>query len=386
MKATETKDVALITGACAAQSRESTTSVTIGIIGASGAVGSAVAQHLMRSCILKPGDRVLLVGHGTVANERKLLALRSDLLDAFDQNRMQIEVAPDIDGFEADIVVVAAGATISAEHKSRRDLALVNLPIFERIAEACAMRLPRALIIVVSNPVELAVEVLATSVDRHRVLGMGAQQDSLRFARAIANDLGLSRHDVRASVFGEHGDAMAPLWQSVALSARAAGYEHQLSALKAKAAKAPLKTRVAMLEQQVNAYLAKGDIAAAYRVAADSLPDARIFVEPRITAQSIHSTPNATANATVQLVAAALAADGRAVHGQVQLRREAFGIEGVCGVPIVINRDGWTLKDVDYLSRASREAIVESARSIRSFNARILRRAGHWEEPPTKVA
>ena len=195
MKATETKDMALITGARAAQSRESTTSVTIGIIGASGAVGSAVAQHLMRSCILKPGDRVLLVGHGTVANERKLLALRSDLLDAFDQNRMQIEVAPDIDGFEADIVVVAAGATISAEHKSRRDLALVNLPIFERIAEACAMRLPRALIIVVSNPVELAVEVLATSVDRHRVLGMGAQQDSLRFARAIANDLGLSRAD-----------------------------------------------------------------------------------------------------------------------------------------------------------------------------------------------
>jgi malate dehydrogenase len=96
MKATETKDMALITGACAVQLRESTTSVTIGIIGASGAVGSAVAQHLMKSCILKPGDRILLVGHGTVANERKLLALRSDLLDAFDQNRMQIEVAVNV--------------------------------------------------------------------------------------------------------------------------------------------------------------------------------------------------------------------------------------------------------------------------------------------------
>jgi malate dehydrogenase len=175
-------------------------------------------------------------------------------------------------------------------------------------------------------------------------------------------------------------------WQSVALSASAAEHEHQLSAVKAKASKEPLKPRVATLEQQVNGYLAKGDIAAAYLAAADSLPDARIFVEPRITAQSIHSTPNATANATVQLIAAALAADGRAVHGQVQLGREAFGIEGVCGVPIVINRDGWKLKDVDYLSRASREAIVESARSIRSFNAQIFRPTGHWEEPPTKVA
>jgi malate dehydrogenase len=265
-------------------------------------------------------------------------------------------------------------------------LALANLPIFQRIAEVCATRLPKALFIVVSNPVELAVEVLAGTVDRHRVLGMGAQQDSLRFARAIANDLGLNRHDVRASVFGEHGDAMAPFWQSVELSACRAGYEHQLSALKAKAEKAPLKTRVATLEHQVNGYLAKGDIVAAYRAAANSLPDARIFVEPLITAQSIHSTPNATANATVQLIAAALAANGRTVHGQVQLRREVFGIEGVCGVPIVIDRDCWKPKDVNYLGRASREAIVRSARSIRSFNAHILHSAGHWEERPKEVA
>ena len=224
--------------ACAAHSMQSITSVTVAIIGASGAVGSAVAQHLLKSWILKPRDRILLVGHGTVAHEGKLLALRTDLLDAFDQNRVQIEVVPDVDSFEADVIVVAAGATISAEHKTRRDLALVNLPIFQRIAEVCATRLPKALFIVVSNPVELAVEVLAGTVDRHRVLGMGAQQDSLRFARAIANDLGLSRHDVRASVFGEHGDAMAPLWQSVELSACGAGYEHQLSALKSKAEKA----------------------------------------------------------------------------------------------------------------------------------------------------
>ena len=360
--------------------------MTVAIIGATGAVGSAVVLHLLKSCILKPSDRILLVGRGTVANERKLLAVRTDLLDACDQNRVQIEIVLDVDSFEADIIVVAAGATLSAEHQTRRDLALVNLPIFQRIAEVCATRLPKALFIVVSNPVELAVEVLAGAVDRHRVLGMGAQQDSLRFARAIANNLGLSRHDVRASVFGEHGDAMAPLWQSVELSGRGAEYEHQLSTLKAKADKAPLKTRVATLEQRVNGYLAKGDIAAAYREAARSLPDARIFVEPHITAQSIHSTPNATANATVQLIAAALAADGRAVHGQVQLRREVFAIEGVCGVPIVIDRDGWKPKDVNYLSRASREAIVESARSIQSFNIRILESAGHREERSKEVA
>src|SRR5205823_14643948 len=71
--------------------------------------------------------------------------------------------------------------------------------------------------IVVRNPVELGVEILSCAADRKRVIGMGAQQDSLRFARAIAADLGITRHDVRATVMGEHGQAMVPLWRSVEL-------------------------------------------------------------------------------------------------------------------------------------------------------------------------
>jgi len=79
--------------------------------------------------------------------------------------------------------------------------------------------LSRALFIVVSNPVELAVKILSSAIDRERVIGMGAQQDSLRFARAIAVDLEISPHDVRASVLGEHGLGMIPLWRSVELHA-----------------------------------------------------------------------------------------------------------------------------------------------------------------------
>jgi malate dehydrogenase len=153
---------------------------------------------------------------------------------------------------------------------------------------------------------------------------MGAQQDSLRFARAIATDLGLSRQDVRASVFGEHGQAMVPLWQSVELLTDAEGPKAAFAALEAKASAAPLKARVERLSQEVDGHLAKGDIAAAYRATARALPDARIFVEPHITMKSIRSTPNATANATVELIAAFLAADGRTVHGQVQVMGELF--------------------------------------------------------------
>ena len=151
-------------------------SVQIAILGASGAVGSALAVHILRSGLLEPQDYLMLVGHGAHSIERRLMPVRVDLLDAFDDERVQISVVPDIDEFEADIVVVAAGETKSSENATRRDLAVVNLPIFRQIVQECAARLPRALFIVVSNPVELAVQVLTEVVDRQRVIGMGSRQ------------------------------------------------------------------------------------------------------------------------------------------------------------------------------------------------------------------
>ena len=99
----------------------------------------------------------------------------------------------------------------------------VNLADIADIAAAphganAALQRQKEVFIVVSNPVELAVQVLSQKTDRHRVIGMGAQQDSLRFARAVANDVGISRYYVRASVLGEHGLSMLPLWESVELS------------------------------------------------------------------------------------------------------------------------------------------------------------------------
>jgi len=61
------------------------------------------------------------------------------------------------------------------------------------------------------------------------------------------------------------------------------------------------------------------------------------------------STPNATANATLQLIVAALTADKRRVHGQVKLAGKALGIDGVCGFPIMIGREGWRLWDIECL-------------------------------------
>jgi hypothetical protein len=65
---------------------------------------------------------VCCFGHGQSWIERKLLSVRVDLLDAFDEERVAVEIAPDITDFEADIFVVAVGATISNEHTTWRRL------------------------------------------------------------------------------------------------------------------------------------------------------------------------------------------------------------------------------------------------------------------------
>ena len=344
----------------------------VAILGATGAVGSALAPHLLRSGLLGAADLLSLVGHGIPSTEQRLLAERIDLLDAFDDQRVAIDVVPDIDRFEADIVVVAAGQTVSPEHPTRQDLARVNRPIFERIADLCVGRLPHGLFIVVSNPVELGVSILARRIERHRVVGVGAQQDSLRFARAIATDLDISRHDVRATVIGEHGQRMVPLWDSIELLVDDPAYRKKLQALRQAAGETDLQQRVTSLREETGRLLAEERIADAYEAVRRALPDARIFMEPFVSAHCMHSTPQATANATLQLIAAALAADRRLVHGQVALEGEAFGIQGVYGIPITLSRSGWQVAEAVRLDERLAAVITEGAKAVQAFIDEVL--------------
>ena len=344
----------------------------IAILGASGSVGSALASHILRARLLEPEDRLLLVGHGVLTTERKLLSTRIDLMDAFDDERVRMEVVPDVSDVDADIVIVAAGVTISSTNPTRRDLGAANRAIFEHIADQCVTRLSQALFIVVSNPVELAVKIFSFALDRRRVIGIGAQQDSLRFARAIAADLRVSRHDVRATVMGEHGAAMIPLWRSVELMSDNPRATDHLARLFVSSAELPLESRLAALRSEVSQLLSEERISESYALTQRALPDARIFVEPYITAHCLHSTPNATANAALQCVAAALANDHRRIHGQVDLRGEVLGLNGVCGIPLTISKNGWNSEPLDWLESDEISAVKKSTQSIEDFISGIL--------------
>lgn len=140
------------------------------MLGATGDVGRQVCSQLIERRVLPPTSRLQLVGRRGGGSERAAHGLRADLIDAYDEHAPLIDVALD----PADVVV--------------------------------------------SNPVELGVRVLADALGRHRVIGMGAWLDTLRFRREIAVSSGLRRHRIGGFVGGAHGPDLVPLWSTVRIS------------------------------------------------------------------------------------------------------------------------------------------------------------------------
>jgi len=88
------------------------------------------------------------------------------------------------------------------------------------------------------------------------------------------------------------------------------------------------------------------------------------MVEPFITQSQIHSTPNATANATLEILSAAVVADGRRVHGQVQLSGQFHDIHGVCGIPLEVRLNGWQVSSQSQPTSAEIAELRASAGAI----------------------
>ena len=348
-------------------------SLTIAILGASGAVGSALSTHILRSTLLEPGDRIQLVGHGEENSTGRLLAIRMDLMDAFDDHRVLIEVLHDVTSSDADLVVVAASLPWPEGCVDRKEIGRMNVPLFRHVAEQCAEHLPDASYIIVSNPVELAVKIFSDVIPRKQVMGMGAEQDSLRFARSIARSLHMGRHEISAGVWGEHGSNMVPIWSSARIRSRDSEKISALEELKEKAAMQPLATRVPQLLSEVKAHLASGQVRKAYQLAEESLPDARIFIEPFITMSAIHSTPNATANAVLNCISAWKADDERRLHAQVLLNGELNGRTGVCGVPIGFGPGGWRLELDEPLLPTEETHVEDAFEAIQMFLKECLK-------------
>ncbi len=112
----------------------------------------------------------------------------------------------------SDIVVVTSGLA-RQPGMSRDDLLAKNASIVRSVVERSAAVSPRAIIIVVTNPLDAMCHVAmkASGFPRERIIGMAGVLDSARFRTFIAAELNVSVRDVRAFVLGGHGDTMVPL-------------------------------------------------------------------------------------------------------------------------------------------------------------------------------
>ncbi|HVD62000.1 MAG TPA: malate dehydrogenase [Gemmatimonadaceae bacterium] len=173
-----------------------------------GNVGATTAQRLAEKELAR---RVILV----------------DIVEGIPQGKGldQWESAP-IEGFDtrvigtnsyeetagSEIVVVTAGIA-RKPGMSRDDLLNTNAGIVKQVSENIRDTSPDAIIIMVSNPLDVMSYVAkeVTKFPRERVLGMAGVLDTARYRSFIAEALDVSVRDIQAMVLGGHGDTMVPL-------------------------------------------------------------------------------------------------------------------------------------------------------------------------------
>jgi malate dehydrogenase len=113
---------------------------------------------------------------------------------------------------DSDIVVVTAGIA-RKPGMSRDDLLNTNAGIVKQVAEQIKRTSPKAIIIMVSNPLDVMayVALKVTGFPRERVIGMAGVLDTARYRSFLAEALDISVRDIQAMVLGGHGDTMVPL-------------------------------------------------------------------------------------------------------------------------------------------------------------------------------
>ena len=119
----------------------------------------------------------------------------------------------------ADVVVITAGAN-RKPGQSRLDLAQINTGIFRDMIPKIAAIAPNAVLVVVSNPVDVLTfsTIGFSGFPASRVIGTGTMLDTVRVQSILAKQAQVRAADVDAFVLGEHGDTALVPWSLCKIS------------------------------------------------------------------------------------------------------------------------------------------------------------------------
>jgi malate dehydrogenase len=179
----------------------------ITVVGA-GNVGATTAQRVAEKELAR---RVVMVDVvDGVPQGKGLDQWQSAPIEGFDSRVIGANGYDETAG--SDIVIITAGIA-RKPGMSRDDLLNTNAGIVKQVSEQIARTSPNAIIIVVSNPLDVMCYVAkkVTGFPRERVIGMAGVLDTARYRAFLAEALDVSVRDIQAMVLGGHGDTMVPL-------------------------------------------------------------------------------------------------------------------------------------------------------------------------------
>ena len=184
----------------------------ISIIG-SGKVGSAIAFL----CISNSLDDVLLVNH----TKDKAIGKALDISNAIPENSdVSIHGTDDFSKISgSDIVVITASTGVYL--KSRTELMDAQVKMIKEIANQIKKYCPFAIVLVVSNPLDILTFVFQkeTQLPRNKVIGIASSLDSSRFRYLLSEKFKIKQSQITyALVLGEHGDSMVPIFSRVKIN------------------------------------------------------------------------------------------------------------------------------------------------------------------------
>jgi malate dehydrogenase len=113
---------------------------------------------------------------------------------------------------ESDVVIITSGIP-RKPGMSREDLLEINKKIIESVVAQVVEKSPKAILIMVTNPLDTMtyLALKRSGFPKQRVMGMAGILDTARYKAFIAMELGVSVEDIQALLLGGHGDEMVPL-------------------------------------------------------------------------------------------------------------------------------------------------------------------------------
>jgi len=181
------------------------------IVGA-GKVGSTFAFSLMISGLAR---EIVLIDK----NESLAIGECMDLNHGLSFAHPTKIYAAGYEGCEnADIVVITAGANQKPD-QTRTDLVHTNVAIFKEIVPSIVRYTQDAILLVVTNPVDILtyVTLKLSGFPSNRVIGSGTVLDTARLKYMISDYARVDTRNVHAYIIGEHGDTELPVWSNATI-------------------------------------------------------------------------------------------------------------------------------------------------------------------------